>query len=160
MILSDNEVTTRLESPLNLINRIQKLSSHSSSNAMSVFGIHQNSDENSAVVSPRISDDSIKAILDSINENDNLDEVMPDNSDKIRLGIVKSKALEVMHNSLEMLGANLSQVSKVERLSTIARDMKSIIEDDDKAKAGNTNIVVYKPITNEITKYDTIVVGE
>lgn len=158
MILDDNEVITRLGSPLNLINRLRGNSS--SKNAMDLFIPNESHryDESSAA----ISDESIKSILESIKEvEDSNPELIPDEAAKIKLGIVKAQAIDVLHDSILELGRRLPEVQKVRDLASIARDMKSIASDEtENSKRGNTNVVVYKPITNDISKYDTLVVVE
>lgn len=154
MILSDNEVTTRLESPLNLINRLARLNAVKST-GMEIFVPPSQRDEIPAV----LSDQSVQDILNAI-KDDNLEEVMPDNASKIKLGIVKAKALDVLHDSLLQLGQRLPEITKVKDYSTIAKDMKSILADDESTTKHQSQVVIYKPIINDISKYDTLVVRE
>jgi len=152
MILSDAEVITRLNSPLNLINRLNR-----SSTGMEIFRPSSNI-TNDESVSPAAISSFMNGMLGT---DSDLDEVIPDNAAKIKLGLVKAKALEVLHDSLETLHGRLTEVNKAKDLSTIARDMKHIlIDDENDSRKGITNIVVYKTITNEISKYDTVIVSE
>jgi hypothetical protein len=77
------------------------------------------------------------------------------------MGIVKTRALDVLHDSLGELGSRLSEVSKVRDLATIAKVANDILTADDSKKNNiGQQVIVYKPIVNDISKYETLVVNE
>lgn len=155
MILTDEQITSRLESPLNLINRLKKLTDKS--NSMDLFiptGFDVSSVREVSVVG--LNNES-SAVLD----DDSLDDIIPDSADKIKMGLVKSKALDVLHDSLSSLHIRLPEIDKVRDLSTIASDMNRILTAEDATKGKiNQQVIIYKPIVNDISKYDTLVVSE
>ena len=141
MLLKDNEVITRLESPLNLINRLNSLTPKRNGMEIFVPSSSEKTDESSAA--------------NSTDESD------PDEERKIKMGLIKAKALDILGSSLEHLKLNLHQVSKIEKLATVAKEMKNIITDDNSHKnIVGQQVIIYKPIINDISKYETLVVRE
>lgn len=137
MILNDNEIETRLESPLNLINKLNSLRPKKS---LDIF-------------IPPSEDKRFK-------EPDEFPAVVID-EDKIKMGLIKTQATDILHESLTELRGRLGEVSKVKDLSLIAKDMKTILsEDGDSRYKNQNNIVIYKPVVNDISKYETLVVME
>lgn len=148
MILNDTEVNNRLESPLNLINRLNQLNKRTT--GMELFGVNQ-----------KIRDNERSAGISTSDYDDPLDEIIPDSAEKIKLGIVKTKALDVLHDSLQSLHIRLPEIGKVKDLSTIAKDMNHILTAEDSKKSNNhSQVIIYKPIINELSKYETLVVNE
>ena len=148
MLLKDEEVTARLESPNNLLNRLNRITARND-NPMSIF-------------KPSTSEVEISAVLggESI-ETDDIDKLVEDNAKKIKMGIVKARALDVLHDALGELGNRLSETAKVRDLATIAKDMNSILTAEDNKKNNiNQQVVIYKPVVNDISKYETLVVNE
>ncbi len=140
MILNDEDIKSRLESPLNLINRLNSILPKS--NAMDVF-----------VPSGTTENDNPPAV-----PSEDLEEIVDEK--KLRLGLVRSLALDVLHSSLEQLSVRLPEVDKVKDLSQIARDMKTVLTEEEDTKRNNHQVIIYKPIINDISKYDTMVVME
>ena len=79
---------------------------------------------------------------------------------KLRLGLVRSLALDVLHDSLHSLKLRIPEVGKAKDLSSIARDMKFVLTEDEANAKTATQVVIYKPIINDISKYETMVVVE
>ena len=89
------------------------------------------------------------------------DELIPDVVDRIKESAVKTAALDVLHDSLINLKMRVSEIDRAKDLSVVALNMKRILTDDDsKSKSGPQQIIVYKPIMNEITHYETITVSD
>jgi hypothetical protein len=146
MILNDNEVNTRLESPLNLLNRLNRVTSKST--GMELF-------------KSSTSDDESLAVFDSASlTTDKIDELVEDSAKKIKLGIVKSRALNVLHDSLGEIERRIGEVEKVRDLATIAKTANDILAEDNKKQTIGQQVIVYKPIVNDIAKYETLVVNE
>jgi hypothetical protein len=103
-----------------------------------------------------------RAVFDDGNiDVDKIDELVEDSAKKIKMGIVKTRALDVLHDSLGELGSRLGEVSKVRDLATIAKVANDILTADDSKKNNiGQQVIVYKPIVNDISKYETLVVNE
>ena len=144
MILNDNEINTRLKSPQNLINKINNVS-RVKATGMELFIPHISETPNDSELSLAVNDDPLDEVIDE---------------QKIKLGLVKSRALEVLHDSLNQLQVRLPEVSKVRDYSSIARDMKAILTDENEGKKIAAQVVIYKPVINDISKYETLVVME
>jgi len=144
MILNDNEINTRLKSPLNLINKINNVS-RAKATGMELFIPRSTSNENESSLNGAVIKDELDQVIDE---------------GKIKLGLVKAKALEVLHDSLNQLQVRLPEVSKVRDYSSIARDMKAILVDEEANSKFGAQVVIYKPVINDINKYETLVVME
>src|SRR5215510_1397816 len=131
MILKDSDITARLESPLNLINRLNRVGIKD--NAMDIFVPSQVSTDEA------IEPDPVAEIVDE---------------KKLRLGLIKSSAMDVLQDSLRNLKTRLPEVTKVRDLSSIARDMKIILTEDEDLKKVPNQIVIYKPVINDISRYE------
>ena len=144
MILTEEEVNIRLESPGNLINRMRAISNNS--NAMSLFGVSKTSQSESRILPP-----SVEQLIDNA-------------EGKIKLGVVQNSALEVLNQSLNELKLRLPEVDKVKDFSTIAKDMNAIITQvNESSRINNTEanqVIIYKPIINVESNYEVIHLSE
>lgn len=133
MILNESEVIERLESPLNLMNRLRDLSSDKNS-------------KSSRVSIPSLPPKSSEVI-------DNLDE-------KLAYGSIKSKAAGIMVSALDELKARLPEVTKAKELSSVAEQMNKIITvQNEKGSDGNFKIgqvIIYAPQVISEDNYDVI----
>lgn len=142
MLLSDEEIETRLDSPDNLINQLK--------NRLS--GSH---------LSPLVTPEEIEKVID-INVPAVTD-LIDDAADKIKIGLVKTTALDVLSDTLIHLKARVAETDKPEKLSKIAGDMGKVLNsitpknDSDRP---NTNVIIYKPIMVNESYYDSIQVNE
>ncbi len=143
MILNDSEIEARLESPLNLIN---KLRSHTSkTNAMNVFGVKDTQPDSSPVMPPSV------------------DDLIIDVESKIKLGGLNRKALDVLDVCLDELKVRLPEASKPENLSRIASDMGKItasIRDSHRDTTNTVQVLVYAPQIIPRETFDVIDLGE
>ena len=156
MLLTDEQVNTRLESPLNLVNRLNALS-RKTTNGMELF--IPNNSTNDSITNDKHVESS--AGISTANDDDELDNIIPDNAQKIKLGIVKQRALDVLHDSLNHLHMRLPEIDKIRDFSTIARDMNAILTAEDSKKSNiHQQVIVYRPVINDISKYETLVVNE
>lgn len=119
MLLTDDELNERMESPLNLINRLK------------------------AAVSPH------KPIHPSIPLPPSSDEVIEDLEDKIKVGSIKSKALGLMAEALDELKYKLPEVQRPEKLAAIAESMAKVINNTEPkrndAPVAQAQIIIYAP---------------
>jgi hypothetical protein len=144
MLLTDDDVDVRLSSPLNLVNRLERLGGKKTT-GMELF-IPGPTDQNQLIEPSSDSTDPIDELVDE---------------KKIKQALVKSLALNVQHDALMQLQMRLGEIGKVKDLSSIASEMNKILVEDSKKQIANHNqILIYKPMINDVSHYDTVVVRE
>lgn len=136
MILSDDEVKERIESPLNLLNRLKS----SLSNAAKI-GVHSHI----PCLPPKSSD-----IIENL-------------EDKIKNSSARTKAMGIMTSAMDELQRKLPEVQKPEKLAEIAHQMSKIISSQDSSGASSSihsQIIVYAPQVQNIDNYEIIDINE
>lgn len=121
MILPEDEIRERIESPLNLLNRLKR--------AISPHHSHQHSHQHPAI--PPTSA-----------------EIIPDLNEKIAYGSVKSKAMSIMTKAMEELDNRIPEVQRPEKLAAIAAEMGKVVNGmQDKADNDRRvgQIIIYAP---------------
>lgn len=137
MILDDTEVVTRLNSPLNLLNRLKNASSKN--DAMSTFGVEKNTDKTSIVTLPP----SVDELVDSL-------------EDKLSESSLVSKASNVISAALDELLPRLGEVSKPRDLAQIAANVRRVIGDKRGQSEGNKNVIIYKPVIVNESHFEVV----
>ena len=134
MILDEIEVKERLESPLNLMNRLKSLTSHKSN-------------ENIIPSSPPSSE-----------------QIIEDLEEKLAFGSIKSKAASIMISAMDELKLRLPEVEKPEKLAAIAAEMSKVVtaQNDKSNKEGNRNnqFIIYSPSFINEEHFETIYARE
>lgn len=149
MILSDTEITTRLESPLNLLNRLRAIT-------------NSNSGKHNLPFCPPAANHKTNII----GFPPTVDEIVEDSQGKIKLSLAHNQALEILSQSMTQLQERLPEVEKAEKLAAIANDMNRIvnnINDARRARAGDdrrVQIVVYAPQIVAEHEFEVIEVRE
>lgn len=152
MLLNESEVTTRLSSPLNLMNRMGNATGKST--AMNLFGL--GSQQSNVNTQPQSTVVSLPPSIDQLVDNV---------QDKIKLGTAHESALDLMVASISILRERINDVDKPEKLASIAADMNKILSSVDNARNKNSNsnntnngiqIVVYKPQLVHESEYELI----
>lgn len=119
MLLDEEELKSRLESPLNLLNRLKNVTT--------------------------------KPNIPSLPPSS--DEVIENLEDKITIGSIKGKALNLMSSALDELKNKLPEVSRPEKLAAIAADMGKVFDKIDvkrDSQVAQAQIIIYAPkIVNE-----------
>lgn len=137
MILEDEEIESRIESPLNLLNRLKK-----------------NLDR-------RENGDHLRNTIQSIPPT--IDQIVDDLEDKLKSGKdnIKSKATDIINECLDELKGRVKEI-KVEKLSSVAADMNKVIGDknDDGDKRKHPQVIIYAPQHRTESYFETIVVNE
>ena len=135
MILTDEEVKERIESPINLLNRLKSLSTNKNSFKQS----------------------DIPSFPPSA------DELISDLDEKIKYGSIKSKAMGIMTDAMNELKIRIPEVSKPEKLAQIAAEMSKVINstnikfEDNRKQA---QIVIYAPQMASESQFETVTVSE
>lgn len=139
MILSDDEIQERIESPLNLLNRLRS-------------AVHRHPIGSPTPFIPSIP--SLPPTAESL--IDNLE-------DKIKISSTRSKATGIMHAAMDELEKRMPEVQKPERLARIASDMSRVISNQDTKGGGgtiNSQIIIYAPQVQPLDNFEIIDIVE
>lgn len=154
MLMNATDIKDRINSPSNLINRLDSIrGSSSKSSGMNIFGVGEK--ESSAVIIPEIVGD--------INREEISQEVIDAVEDELKLGLVKSSARAVLGKTLDLLSERLPDVDKPKDLSRIATDMSRIIDTftpKDENQGFKQQVIIYRPAVNHIGTYQEMHVNE
>jgi hypothetical protein len=136
MLLSDDEIQERIESPLNLLNRLK-----------SSLGKAINSHSFPQIPSlpPKSSD------------------IIDDLEDKISNSSVRSKAVGILNAAMDELKVRIPEVQKAEKLAAIATEMSKVISNQDNRNQGDktlAQIIVYAPQVQNIENYEIVDIAE
>jgi hypothetical protein len=136
MLLNDDEIKERIESPLNLLNRLRS-SLNKSLNGTTNKTIHPS-------LPPKSED------------------IIDDLENKISNSSARSKAMGIMISAMDELKARLPEVEKPEKLAIIAHEMSKVISNQDTKATGHSTsqIIVYAPQVQSLESYEIIDVSE
>lgn len=134
MLLNDDEIKERIESPINLLNRLK-------------------TSLTKTVGSVRIPSMPPKA-----------EDVITDLEDKIANTTIKTKTKSILAKALTELESRITEVQKPERLASIAREMGQLNanQEDSRRNHGtiNSQIIVYAPQVQNLENFEIIDVTE
>jgi hypothetical protein len=136
MILSDDEITQRIESPANLLHRLKEGIAKS-----------QHSHRNTPI--PSIPPTADKLI-------DGLD-------DKLKLGSIKVKASVILSEVLDELKGRIPDIDKPERLARIATEMSKVVTAQEQRPDDNVQkpqFVIYAPQFVSENQFETMFVKD
>ena len=140
MILNDDEIKERIESPLNLLNRLRTTLNRASS----IIPVPSGS--TSIPQLPPKSSDIIENLEDKINNT-----------------TARSKAMSIMLSAMDELDKRIPEIQKPEKLASIAAEMSKVISHQDSRSAGDkmtSQIIVYAPQVQSIENFEVIEVSE
>lgn len=183
MIINDKEASRRLDSPMNLINKLRQASS-SKNSAMQLFGIGRQevlsvndysvaamTGEKHPVENTSIAFNPFQpeqpAQLPSETVEPNLDTILTDNESQIRLGLAHDNALDLLNKSVLALTLKLDDV-KADKLPAVISAASKTVEGirrerNEASKNGKDREVhyhFYTPEQKKISDYEVIdVVG-
>src|ERR1700682_5870141 len=103
MIVSDSDAVARLNSPLNLINKLKAHVSKDKKDAMELF-TGPASRQHSVIP-------TIPAELPEKPAEPNLDTILANNESQIKLGLAHDKSLDLLSRAVNMLDAKLDDVN-------------------------------------------------
>ncbi len=135
MILTDDEIKERIESPLNLLNRLK-----------SQLGVTRHHPLSQIPSLPPSSSDIIE-----------------DLEEKIANTTMRSKAVGILNSAMDELAKRIPEVQKPEKLAQIAAEMSKVVSHQDSRNQGDKNlsqIIVYAPQVQHIDNYEIIDVAE
>lgn len=149
MILNDDEIQQRIESPLNLLNRLKNATKRGSGSIPhSPFNVPVSSSDipvNIPTLPPKAED-----LITSL-------------EDKIVNAAARSKAMNIMVTAMTELQHRLPEVQKPETLAKIAQDMSRVISNHDANKPSTntlSQIIVYAPQVQKLEDYEVIDINE
>lgn len=183
MILNEKEAAARLNSPMNLMNRLRETSkTNDRRSAMSLFIPATQKKENkldklnklehdeivvsfnpfsTKVSSALVTPENSSQVLSS--QSERLDDVLEDHEAKIELGLAHDKAIKLLNRSVDMLSAKLDDVSASKLPQVISAASKTIEsirkERYEVAKSGKDREVhyhFYTPEQKKVTDYQII----
>jgi hypothetical protein len=149
MIINNDEAAKRLNSPLNLINRLRETKSNAKAKAaMSIFIPPK------AGIEPKLNDESDAPLLDQILEN---------NEAQISLGLAHDTALKLLTSSISSLATKLDEVKPDKLPAAImaaSKVVESIRRERNEALKNNKDREVhyhfYTPEQKVLTDYEVI----
>ncbi len=133
MILNDEEIQETMESPINLMNRLRKVSDPSSL-------------QNISPLLPPTADQLINDLEDKLDKGKTL----------------KSKAAAIMDAALDELKKRMPEVTKPEKLAAIATEMSKVVIATQEKKEENSKaqIIIYAPQFKTEDAFDVITVSD
>lgn len=133
MIIESNEVDKRIESPLNLLNRLREVTNKPSQSINQIPTIPSAQD------------------------------LIPDIDDKINSTStsIKMRAAGIMTDAMDQLKSRIQNTNKPETLARIASEMNKIIEVQEKKELPQDQVnrpqfIIYSPTINQENHYETI----
>lgn len=137
MILNDDEIKERIESPLNLLNRLKT-------------SLNRTIAPHTPVQIPTLPPPSSSEIIEDLEE-------------KISHSTVRSKAVGILTAAMDELKIRIPEVQKPEKLAQIAAEMAKVVSHQDNRNQGDkalSQIIVYAPQVQRLENYEVIDVPE
>lgn len=155
MIVNESSAVARLNSPMNLMNKLKSISKTSRSEAMSLFIPSAASRVKETMISRVEEETEPKPIK--------LDNILDNSESQIKLGLAHDRALELLNNSVSMLAAKLEDV-KADKLpaviSAASKTVESIRKERAESSKNNKDREVhyhfYTPEQRKITDFEII----
>jgi hypothetical protein len=179
MIINDKEASRRLDSPMNLINKLKSING-SKNSAMQLFGIGRKASSEGTQVcicgkyphTKECCGVGIGEIKETFNPFqplaeippiENLDTILVGNESQIKLGLAHDRALELLNRSTEMLLTKLDDVSASKLPSVISAASKTVegirrerLESTKNNKDREVHFHFYTPDQKKISDYEVI----
>jgi len=168
MIVKDSDALARINSPMNLINRMSQMTNPSATrkSAMSLF---IRPSEPLALAAPTAFNPftAVEEVLSVTDSQPRLDDISDDHDSKIKLGLAHDKALQLLTDSVSALALKLDDVKADKLPSVIAaasRTVESIRRERNEASKNTKDREVhyhfYTPQQKKLTDYAVIEVAQ
>jgi hypothetical protein len=176
MIVNDKDAAKRLESPMNLINKLRSASGNGRNSAMQLFGIGIKK-ESAIIEMDHISKEvAIESAFNPFQDESSqplalipsptepvLDDILGNHESQIKLGLAHDKALDLLNRSVEALVAKLDDV-KADKLpaviSAASKTVESIRRERSEQSKNNKDQEVhfhfYTPVQKKVSDYEMI----
>ena len=165
MIINDNDAKKRLDSPMNLINRLRSANGSKKNNAMTLFGIGLKKEESKAVersesfFNPFQPQEPTPEPL----QETNLDTILKNNESQIKLGLAHDRSIDLLNRAVDMLATKLDDVSASKLPSVISAASKTVesirkerIEAARNNKDREVHFHFYTPEQKKVSDYEVI----
>jgi hypothetical protein len=177
MLVNDSDAMQRLNSPLNLLNRLQAASQASKqkssmglfipSSQMDLEKINPFHSLKPAVSEP-VQRGGSDGVRDDFNEekHPSIDDLIENSDSTIKLATAHNKALEVLNSAINEISIKLPEI-KADKLPDVVRTASKVVSDIRKERAeaqkarGNNSVHFhfYTPQQKQISDYEVIDVG-
>jgi hypothetical protein len=181
MIINDKDALKRLDSPMNLINKLR--SSDKRNNAMSLFGIGRKEEklveEVTVTFNPfkqtvPVKEESQTSLLpqlvsplQALEDHPVLDNILENHESQIKLSLAHDKALELLNRSVEMMSLKLDDI-KSDKLPSVIGAASKVVESIRKERAESSknnkdrdvHFHFYTPQQHKMTDYEVIEVTQ
>lgn len=133
MLLTDNEIEQRIQSPLNLVNRIKAPLAKKASNVYEIDSLISDLDSKLALPKP-----------------------VPDN--RTEKEKIADKSFGLMMKAMDSLDQRIEEVQKPEKIATIIRDLSQVIKNTDNEVQQNNNLqfIFTVPMQRQENEYEII----
>jgi hypothetical protein len=163
MIINDKDALKRLNSPMNLINRLAETSkSNSRKSAMSLFIKPKEEIRKIETFNP-FEPHAIPTTPTIVSDAPILEQIVENHESQIKLGLAHDKALDLLNRSVEILSAKLDDVKADKLPATImaaSKVVESIRKERNEATRNNKDREVhyhfYTPQQKLITDFEVI----
>lgn len=170
MIVKDSDALARINSPMNLINRMSQMTNPVRKSAMSLF-IRPELSQPLVLPAPTafnpLTLDKQEETLIVTDNQLRLDDISDDHDSKIKLGLAHDKALQLLTDSVSALALKLDDVKADKLPSVIAaasKTVESIRRERNEASKNSKDREVhyhfYTPQQKKITDYEVIEVAQ
>ena len=172
MIVKDSDAIKRLDSPMNLINRLRR--PNKKDNAMSLFGINKSQKGiDIGTEEVKISFNPFQPLapvttapkksLEIIKKETSIDSILENHDSQIKLGLAHDNALKLLNNSIEILATKLDDI-KSDKLPSVIGAASKVVESirrerSEAAKLGKDRDVhfhFYTPEQKAVSSYEII----
>jgi hypothetical protein len=177
MIINNEEAAARLNSPMNLINRLRRESGSSKKNdSMSLFGMPPRSvkEDKKNLINPFARREAPPEKIDILEEPAKLeklekisiDNILENSDSQIKLGLAHDEALKLLNSSISLLATKLDDV-RADKLPSVISAASKTVESIRKERAEATkngkdrevHYHFYTPEQRKLTDYEVIDVG-
>lgn len=167
MLVSDSAAVARLNSPLNLINRLKENGNRK--NAMNLFGIGRESKDlikkEESIIEVKSSFNPFKKIEEK-KEEPQIENLIDNHDSQIKLATAHNDALEVLTSAVAMMKLKLDDV-KADKLPAVITATSKVVESIRKERAEATkngkdkvsHYHFYVPEQRKISQYEVLEVG-
>jgi len=175
MLVSDKSAKARLDSPMNLMNKLRRESPRKS--AMSLF-IRPSAEKKEEILEDiKISfnpfssqlDDKLKLVTEPLTTpeiqtppTENLDSILKNNESQIKLGLAHDRALDLLNRSVDLLSTKLDDV-KADKLPSVITATSKVVEGirkerNEQAKNNDREVHYhfYTPQQKQVSDYEVI----
>jgi ABC-type transporter Mla subunit MlaD len=160
MLIKDNDAVARLQSPLNLINKLRSDGSRKSAMSLFIPPVTKKIEEVIPTFNPFKEEE--KALTPS---SPAIEDLIKDSEQQVKLTLAHDKALELLNRSVDLLSAKLDDV-RADKLPSVITSASKVVEgirrerlERESDSDREVHYHFYTPTQKKITEYEVIDVG-